>query len=271
MFASISLLPMIESFLKSLGLTDNETKIYLYLLTHGESIASIIAKRLDMKRVTVYSALESLEQKEVIASFIKNNVAHFDAVEPEEIETLCEQKVTEMKRLQQKAATLRDEFKKLRNVGRMPMLEIRGKLKYYQGLEAVTDLITETLQEKEKEQLCFGLNTYHSELAGNDWQEYTQKRVQKKMTVRSIQPDTEAAIAYKGRDPQELRETRLVPHTKFPGKCEINIIGDMIAIFSTRGHEPSGMKLYNPDVAQALKSLFELAWERAQEYDQKKK
>jgi len=262
---------MIESFLKTLGLTESETKIYLYLLTHGESIASIVAKRLDMKRVTVYSALESLEQKAVIASFIKNNVAHFDAIEPEEIEALCEQKVTEMKRLQQRAATLKDEFRKLRNMGKMPTLEIRGKLKYYQGLEAVTDLIVETLQEKEPEQLCFGLNTYHAELAGNDWQEYTKKRVQKKMAVRSIQPDTEAAIEYKTRDVKELRETRLVPHTKFPGKCEINIIGNMIAMFSTRGREPSGMKLYNPDMAQALRSLFELAWERAQEYDQKKK
>ncbi len=262
---------IIETFLRNLGLNDNETKVYLYLLTHGESIASVVAKRLEMKRVTAYSTLESLEKKEVIASFIKNNVAHFDAVEPDDIVELCDQKVTEMQRLQKKASELKSEFYKLREKGKMPKLEIRGKIKYYEGLEAVTDLIQETLQENNKEQLCFGLNTYHSELAGDDWSVYTGKRVKKGMFVRSIQPDTDAAIDYKKRDAKELRKTRLVPHDKFPGNCEINVIGNMIAIFTTHGQEPMGMKMYNPDMAQALKSLFDLAWERSEFYDGKKK
>ncbi len=153
----------------------------------------------------------------------------------------------------------------------MPTLEIRGKIKYYQGLEAVTQLIEETLLEKDRVQLCFGLNTYHSELAGDDWGDYTAKRVEKGMSVKSIQPDTDAALEYKARDAKELRETRLVPHDKFPGKCEINIIGNMVAMFTTGTHEPMGMKMYNKDLSEALRSLFNLAWERAEEYDKKGK
>jgi hypothetical protein len=148
-------------------------------------------------------------------------------------------------------------------------LEIRGKIKYYQGLEAVTDLISETLEEKGDEQLCFGLNSYHSELAGDDWVDYTKKRIEKGMRVKSIQPDTGAAVAYKSRDAKELRETLLVPESRFPGNCEINIIGDMLAIFTTHGTEAMGMKMYNRDIAQALRSLFSLGWEKAQEYNKK--
>lgn len=262
---------MIENFLKNLGLTENEISVYLYLLTHGESIASVIAKRLEMKRATVYPTLESLEKKELVSSFIKNKVAHFDAVEPEDIVYLCEQKVNQMQRLKEKASVLHTEFKKLRDKGKMPKLEIRGKIKYYEGFDAVVDLIDETLEEKEKEQLCFGLNTYHTELAGDDWGNYTEKRVKKGMKVLSIQPDTEEAEEYKERDKKELRETRLVPKEKFPGKCELNVIGDMIAMFTTSGKVPMGMKMYNKEMAQALKSLFKLAWERAELYDKKKK
>ncbi|OGJ51866.1 hypothetical protein A2335_01840 [Candidatus Peregrinibacteria bacterium RIFOXYB2_FULL_32_7] len=259
---------IIENFLRTLGLNENEINVYLYLLTHGESIASVISKRLEMKRVTVYSTLESLEKKEVIASFSKNNVAHFDAVEPDDIEELCQQKVLEMQRLQKKATELRSEFHKMRQRGKMPKLEIRGKIKYYEGLEAVTDLIQETIGENNKEQLCFGLNTYHTELAGDDWSVYTKKRINKGMFVRSIQPDTDAAIDYKSRDAKELRNTRLVPKDKFPGNCEINVIGNMIAMFTTsQGRDAMGMKMYSPDMAQALKSLFDLAWERAEFYD----
>src|SRR3989338_10770126 len=121
---------IIETFLRNLGLNDNEVKVYLYLLTHGESIASVIAKRLELKRVTAYSTLESLERKAIIQSFVKNNVAHFDAIEPDDIVELCEQKVNEMQRLRENANTLKEEFKKLRERGRMPKLEIRGKIKY---------------------------------------------------------------------------------------------------------------------------------------------
>ena len=260
---------MIESFLQTLGLTENETRVYLYLLTHGESIASIISKRLGIKRASVYQILETLEAKEIIVQFSKNNVAHFDSVDPDDLVGLCEQRVYQMQRLKQKAEVLKGEFKKLREKGKMPTLEIRGKIKYFQGLEAVTQLIEETLKEKDRVQLCFGLNTYHAELAGDDWGDYTKERVAKGMFVKSIQPDTEAAIEYKGRDARELRETRLVPHDKFPGKCEINIIGQMIAMFTTGAHEPMGMKMYNKDLAEALRSLFHLAWERAGDYDKK--
>jgi hypothetical protein len=176
-----------------------------------------------------------------------------------------------MKRLQQKAEVLKGELHKLRAQGKMPTLEIRGKIKYYQGLEAVTQLIDETLKEKHKEQLCFGLNTYHTELAGDDWGDYTKKRVAQGMFVRSIQPDIEEALEYASRDKNELRETRLVPNEKFPGKCEINIIGNTIAMFTTSGREPMGMKMTNKDLSEALRSLFNLAWERSNEYNKKRK
>lgn len=262
---------MIESFLQTLGLTENETRVYLYLLTHGESIASVIAKRTELKRATVYQILESLEAKQIIVQFNKNNVAHFDSIDSEDLVELCEQRVYQMQRLKQKAEVLKGEFKKLREKGKIPTLEIRGKIKYYQGLEAVTQLIEETLSEKENIQLCFGLNTYHAELAGDDWGDYTKKRVAKGMFVKSIQPDTQAAVEYQKRDAHELRETRLVPHDTFPGRCEINIIGKMVAMFTTGSHEPMGMKMYNKDLAEALQSLFHLAWERAEDYDKKKK
>lgn len=259
---------MIEGFLKNLGLSDNEIKVYLYLLTHGESIASVIAKRLDMKRATVYPVIESLEKQELISTFEKNGTMHFDAVEPEDIIYVCEQRVHQMKRLKEKAEGLHKEFKQLRDQGKMPKLEIRGKIKYYEGLDAVTGLIEETLEEKEKEQLCFGLNTFHTELSGNDWSNYTQKRVAKGMKVKSIQPDKPEAVEYKSRDKDELRETRLVPKKQFPGDSEINIIGDMIAMFTTKGKQPMGMKMYNKELAQAFRSIFNLAWERSEHYDE---
>lgn len=267
----------IEHFLKTIGLTENETRIYLYLLTTGASIASIIAKRLNIKRTAMYALLETLEQKEMIFKFEKNGVQHFDAVKEDEIVEMCEKKAKETQQILKKAETLREEFSAIRKKREAfhkldeklqnPILEIRGKVSYYEGLQAVTNLITETLDIPEEEQLCFGLNSYHTEMAGRDWKHYTEKRVEKGMFVRSIQPKTTASASYKKRDSAELRKTYLVPFEKFPGECELNIIGDTIALFSTKESEVVGMKITNRYMAQAMRSLFDLAWEKAEFYD----
>lgn len=258
---------MINTFFTKLGLTKNEQDIYLYLLENGNSIASMIAKRLGIKRVTVYAALETLTKKNLINSFQKNNVFYFEAVSPDEIVSICNRQVEKDLELKRQAVSAMTELKKLENKQVQSVFEIKGKVKYYQGLDAVKKLINETLEEGPKEQLCFGLNKYHTEHLWDDWKAYTKKRASIGMNVRSIQPNIKPAKEYKKRDKDESRVTKLIPSKKFPAECELNIIGDMIAIFSSHGEEPTGMKLYNKDIARTLKSLFELGWEKAEEYD----
>lgn len=265
----ISLTPnnMINTFFKKFGLTKNEQDIYLYLLENSNSIASMIGKRLGIKRVTVYAALGTLEKRNLVNTFQRNNVSYFEAVSPEEIVNICNRRVEKDLELKKHAEKAMLELKRMESKQIKPVFEVKGKIKYYQGLDAVKKLINETLEEGQKEQLCFGLNKYHTEHLWDDWKAYTKKRASIGMNVRSIQPDIKPAKEYKKRDKDELRVTKLIPNKKFPADCELNIIGDMIAIFSSHGEEPTGMKLYNKDIARTLKSLFELGWEKAGEYD----
>ena len=52
---------MLEEFFQKLGLTNNEQTVYIFLLKHGYCIASVLAKRLNIKRVTAYAILGSLK------------------------------------------------------------------------------------------------------------------------------------------------------------------------------------------------------------------
>ncbi|MBT3835383.1 hypothetical protein HOF56_04025 [Candidatus Peribacteria bacterium] len=248
-----------HTFFAQLGLTKNEEEIYLFLLEYGSSIASIVAKRLNLNRVTAYASLRSLKRKMLVTSFEKNDVTYFEASTPEEIVHVCKKRVTIQENLEREAESLLPELKKIQDKQIKPILEVKGELKYYQGIDAVTALVKETLEEDQPEQLCFGLNKYHVEHSDDDWKTYTKHRVDKGMHVRSIQPDTLEAKEYKQRDNDELRTTILVPHKSFPADCELNIIGDMIALFVTHGDKPAGMKIYHKDMAKVLTSLFELA------------
>jgi len=134
---------IIENFLHNLGLNTNEIKVYLYLLSHGESIASIIAKRTELKRPAVYATLESLEQKDMIISFVKNDVNHFDAIEPEDIVEVCENKVNEMSRLAKKASSLKHEFKKIREKKKTPVI-----------MQKWQEMTGKVIQKKEYNKVC---------------------------------------------------------------------------------------------------------------------
>ncbi len=246
-------------FFNQAGLTKNEHDIYLFLLEHGHTIASMVGKRLNINRVTAYASLRSLKKKGFVNSFLKNNVTYFEAATPEDIVALCHKQVVTQLAIQQEAEELLPALREIQSKKQKPVLEVKGEMKYYQGLEAVKGLIDETLQEGGKEQLCFGLNQFHIRHLKDEWKSYTKKRIAVGMHVRSIQPDISAAKEYKERDKDELRTTALVPYKSFPADCELNIIGDMIALFVTHGDKPAGMKIYHKDMARVLRSLFELA------------
>lgn len=259
---------MIDTFFQKFGLTNNEKNVYLFLLKIGYSIASVIAKRLNIKRVTAYAIIAALEKKELIIPFKKNDITYFEAASPRKLVQICHDTVAKSVELQNEAKSIMPTLEKLTQEQIMPIIDIKGKIKYYEGLEAVERLIDETLTEGPKEQLCFGLNDYHIQHMEDEWKKYTKKRVNIGMAVRSIQPDTATAREYKKRDTDELRITKLVSNKKYPTHCELNIIGDMIALFTAYGEEPSGMKIYHKEMAQALRNLFELAWEKAETYDE---
>lgn len=225
----------------------------------------MISKKVNMNRSTTYSTIESLIAKGVVVDFEKNNVKFFKAIEPEDFIDLCERRERQMKNLKKQASTVIHDLMHLKSQQVMPVFELEGKIKYYEGIEAVTGLIEETLAIPVKEQLCFGLNEYHTQMHPQDWSDYTRKRVEKKIFVRSIQPDTPAAKEYKSRDKKEYRETRLVPHEKYPSRCELNIMGDTVALFTTAGKSPAGMKMKNKYMAESLRSLFEAAWDKSEE------
>lgn len=258
---------MFDEIFKRLGFTKNEQKIYLYLLAHGASLASMIAKRIGVKRVTVYAALESLEKKNFLTSYTKNDVTYFEAFSAEKLKQVSRERIAREEAFQKEIEKALPFLKELELDPKRPRLELRGNITYYQGIEAVKHLIDETLAEKSKKQYCFGLNYYHIHHTDSVWRAYTHKRVSLGMKVWSIQPATADAIEYQKRDAKELRKTRLVPADTFPAECELNIIGDMIAIFTAQKEEPVGIKFYHKAMASALTSLFKLAWERAEQYD----
>jgi len=72
-----------ERSLEKIGLTGNESKIYLALLRHGTAKAGKISKRAGINRTTTYDALKRLLEKGLISYVVRENRKYFTATEIE--------------------------------------------------------------------------------------------------------------------------------------------------------------------------------------------
>jgi predicted DNA-binding transcriptional regulator len=81
---------MKEEILERLGLTKNEIKIYLYLLSCKTSTTGPIIKTLKISSSRVYESLEKLISKGLVAYFLKNNVKYYQAQDPNYLVNIAE-------------------------------------------------------------------------------------------------------------------------------------------------------------------------------------
>ena len=244
-----------------------QAKLYTLLLELGPSIASMLAKRAGIKRVTVYGALEGLVQKGLVETFAKNNVSYYQSTDPEVISNLLDIQLQEEQDFNERAHKKIAELKKLKQKSDKQIIEVKGVIRYYEGREAVETLIKENLSLQHKTQYCIGMSGYYALEFTGEWNEYIQTRVKNGMKVLSIQADTKENKDYKKRDQKELRETHLVPADMCPDHAELNIIGDRILLYTDEENEALGIKIINRKLAHVLKKLFKLAWAHAAEIE----
>lgn len=75
----------ISNALKSLGFTQNEATVYLYILKFGESYPGTLARCCNIKRSTIYGVLEGLEEKGICFPDEKNGQKIYNAISPKEL------------------------------------------------------------------------------------------------------------------------------------------------------------------------------------------
>lgn len=90
---------MNKEIFKELGLTNNETEVYLTLLQTGSISVNSIAEKSGLHRQAVYDALDRLLEKGFVNFVIKNNKKHFQAIHPEKIEEYLKEKEEKFKSL----------------------------------------------------------------------------------------------------------------------------------------------------------------------------
>ena len=241
---------MLEQLLLEFGLNDKEAKTYLACLELGPSKVQDIAKLSGVGRVNTYYIIDKLIQHGLIARTYKNDVLHFVADEPEALVAIMERRAKDFKQYL-------PQLKAMSKQGNRPSMRL------YEGEEGIKALYEDSLTSKEKI-LAWNSAENLEAVMPEYFHDYYKRRAKKNIHIDAILNDSPEAKEYKKQDKELLREIRLVPQEKMSIKPECYIYENKVAFMSLR--EKIGVIIESKDIADAMKRLYELAWEKAGEH-----
>jgi HTH-type transcriptional regulator, sugar sensing transcriptional regulator len=239
---------MIQETLQQIGLSKNETKIYLALLELGPSLMGEICGKTKIHRRNVYDSIEMLKDKGFASSTLVNNRNVFEAVNPKRILEILDERKTNVE-------------------GILPLLinnnnKKQSKVKVYSGSNGRKVIFEDKLNYKEEQYVLSAHKP--SKKHSNYVENYHIRRIKEKIHLKMlfIREDKESAKIF---SKYKFVKVRLLPEL-FTSPIAINIYGNKVAFLLGSGSvEPISILIEDQELANNFKAQFEMLWKLSKE------
>ncbi len=243
----------IKETLEQIGIDGKKADVYLACLEMGGATAYLLAKKVGLKRPTVYDIVNQLMKDGLVHKSIKGNIKYFFPADPEIL----------LKKLKRKEKNINEIMPALQNLYNSP--KVKPFIRYFEGEEGIKEMYEDSLKSLKKgdEILAYvGEDVLKYLPAHAD--DYVQRRVEKGIRLRGIYKKNEDIEKYMPKNKKQLREAKILDEKNFPLKNETNIYANKVAIASY-GTEMFGMIIESAEIAHSQKAVFELAWKGAKQ------
>ena len=233
--------------LEKIGLTRNQSGVYLALLKLGSSTAQNIVKESGMHRSRVYDSLERLNQMGLVSSVVKDFKQYFQAVAPEKLlEYVDEQK-----------EAVKQALPELKNLEGMKKEEIKASV--FKGKEGLKTIHSEMLKEGKDVLVLGAKGLIFSELPYfiPNWD---RERIKKKIHFKCLY-DTEDIEKRQNKEKRVFYEGKILPKG-FDSNGVVNIFGNKVAIVLWKEKYPTGFMIDNKDIADSFRKWFKLIYDK---------
>jgi len=234
----------IKDALESYGLTRNEIKVFLFLLTNGRHSAGIIAKETQMDRSACYETLKKLLRKGVIRYSIEVKTRFFETSNPETFIDI-----------------LKDKEEKIRNIlPEMKEFHNREKtdtnIQLYKGYKGLKAVFSDILREK-KDYCILDSSGQFVKRMPYFAEQFIRQLEKKKIHVRHVvRKDINI-------HPSKTTEVRYFSKKFLLSSGNTTIFGDKIAIFLWK-EDPEAIIIKDKVTTQLYKDYFEIIWKNAE-------
>jgi sugar-specific transcriptional regulator TrmB len=235
-----------EKSLTELGLSPQESIVYVALLKSGEAPASLLAKEVAMQRTTAYTILKELVTKGFAIAYQKRGRQVFVAEKPQNVAGYFEKK---LKSFTEHIPLLETLEKK--------QIQISG-LRFIETLPELKRFYTNILREyRGRSYAAMGNSNAWQGLDETFFVQFRKDRAAAGIRTRLLlSPDSRITSP---KDKTLLREVKFVPK-KYAFKSTIDIFDDKILIIGPN-QTSLAVVIAVPDMVDIFKSTFELMWD----------
>lgn len=247
---------MDTSVLRSIGLTENEIKIYLTLLEKGTSTAYEISQQTGIYRVHVYDKLEQLMDKGMVTQSYQAAKKFFNATPPEKFKQYLEEKKRRVEEQETAIDALMPELKRLQEYPREDT-----KVDVFRGEEGLKYFLKDVIKTKPKEVLIMGIeDTNYEKHMPTYIRQYFRDLKHNNIKERVITAGRKGVFLF---DQKTAPTTtyRFLPESEFK-LSDTMIYADKIVIV-TWGSPITAILIKNKGLAAAYTTNFEQLWKIA--------
>lgn len=242
--------------LEKLGLTKNESTVYIALLMLGSVSVSPIIEKTKLHRNIVYDNLARLIEKGLAAFVIKANRKYFEAASPDSIRTMLEKQEKELKEKLELSKKILPDIEKLRKIS-----EEKQEAVIYKGVKGVMSALDEFLKIKQ-EIFVFGASAQFVERIRYFYKYYFPRwhklRVENKIPLKMLFSDDNRERGEEIKNTSDLVEVKFIPKEfAFPMSA---VFSRDYSLIITWSDEPIGFMIRSQDVANSMKAYFYALW-----------
>ncbi|MFA6171512.1 MAG: helix-turn-helix domain-containing protein [Patescibacteria group bacterium] len=243
-----------QQILLNYGLDQKEAEVYLSMLKTGLGSILKISQATEIKRSTVYLAIESLVAKGLVRPIVKGKKRYYLAEDPEKLVALIDDKKKEIEKI---IPLLKSDYLKQSE---------KPRVTFYEGKEGIKKIYKEALASK-KETLWYGSAKDMKE----EFTEYYYKMLEVRKTnsdfggirdiINNIKVDKDYAKIQNSYNDPRIKVKALRPELLFFNVDNV-IFDNKVALLSIK-RDFYAVVIESAEIANGYRNMFEMAWRSA--------
>jgi len=241
---------MLEKTLQNIGLSEKQAKIYLALLELGKATVQSLARQAKINRPTTYVIIGELLKEKLVFSASAGKKIYYHAIAPENLADWLKTKKQELINKAQELRTVVKEIKAQYKPG------AGATVRYFEGRDGLLVMTNEIyyIAQSNKARMFYPLDLIKEVFSKEELKKFKDIRLQRHLPSRALYTSAKE-IRKNTPDGERI----LVDPEKYRTVCDISFHSDYIRIASLT-NKLAGILIQNKTMAQAMISLFELAW-----------
>ncbi len=243
---------MYEELLRKVGLTENETKVYLALLEEGQSTSSQIVSKSNISGGKIYETLDKLYRKGLVSITKVNGVKQFQTTKISSLISYIDERKQELEEKEQEIKKIIPSLSKIKK-------EEDISVNLLVGERSIKPLVIELLSKTKEKFYAMGIRGAKKEHYNNFWWHITNEVLEKKKK--------EARYIFSENQSEYFKKHKKLKFIKV--KCvkevtlnAIDIIDDNLLIFSY-GEKFTCIHVKSKEIAESFKAFFTSLWKIA--------